>query len=530
LPRPASGRKAGIKSQDELPFPFLVDNSEEFVFETEADEEAYKMMIAGRVQTPENLRESFYSEAPLDFELSPWPLTPEGVIAADECTDAQIATWECRAKRGPLSAKVLKKRRGALLNVHFFDEIRPELEKDAALAEMRARWARDKAAEARQFDELAEQGAAFTSWPIAGERRWPVPDAAWKCHAEWFKKWRAQPRLPSTFHPVKRSNSVSSMKSWLSVSDISWVEVESTASDFGFHDILEEQESPSELRAAARKSLDCISKSAVQELKALCRPPAGVDIVCGCVMHLLAGVAPEIPLTKKGNVKDVSWKGFQAFASNPSQLMQNCADFADAIDEGRVPRKNIDRARWIKNKMGLSCDEIKMKSLAAHHLAVWVSNIITYYDVAAPSQVAASEAESHACNGARQAEKHKSPSLSCLSKADIVELKSLAAPPVEVMEVIAAMACLLGSEEKPSGGWAQCKRVIGDPCLLGKLLSFDAQKVSPTALAQAKAIAEQPFFCVDVMRTKSVAAAGLVAWILQVLDSSMEAPLVIGDH
>jgi len=94
----------------------------------------------------------------------------------------------------------------------------------------------------------------------------------------------------------------------------------------------------------------------------------------------------------------------------------------------------------------------------------------------------------------------------------------LAKPPALVVEAVAAAVCLLGSEEKP--GWGQCKQVLGDMCFLDKLLSFDAQKVSPMAFAQAKAIAEQPSFCVDVVRSHSAAAAGLVAWTLQVLDKA----------
>merc|ERR1712187_1028944 len=100
-----------------------------------------------------------------------------------------------------------------------------------------------------------------------------------------------------------------------------------------------------------------------------------------------------------------------------------------------------------------------------------------------------------------------------LSKADVTELKTFGKPPAEVMQAVVAVSCLVTGEECHNG-WEQCKALLADPSFLSKLLSCDIAKVSPGALAQAKALADEPFFNVDAMKAKSCAAAGLVAWTL----------------
>merc|ERR1711977_552194 len=72
----------------------------------------------------------------------------------------------------------------------FLQEIFPVLDREAAFAEMHARWARDKAQEAREHDELAKQGESFVAWPSC--RRWPQQPSAWSRHAAWFAMWRAK--------------------------------------------------------------------------------------------------------------------------------------------------------------------------------------------------------------------------------------------------------------------------------------------------------------------------------------------------
>merc|ERR1719399_1853690 len=74
------------------------------------------------------------------------------------------------------------------------------------------------------------------------------------------------------------------------------------------------------LVAQAEAALDVLNKKDFQELKSLAKPPAGVDNLVGCVIHLFAGLdhGPlTIEIDKKGRVKDTGWKTAQKIMVTP---------------------------------------------------------------------------------------------------------------------------------------------------------------------------------------------------------------------
>eukprot|EP00928_Gymnodinium_smaydae_P002646 TRINITY_DN10948_c0_g1_i1.p3 TRINITY_DN10948_c0_g1~~TRINITY_DN10948_c0_g1_i1.p3 ORF type:complete len:117 (-),score=27.52 TRINITY_DN10948_c0_g1_i1:234-584(-) len=115
-----------------------------------------------------------------------------------------------------------------------------------------------------------------------------------------------------------------------------------------------------------------------------------------------------------------------------------------------------------------------------------------------------------------------------LCKRDVVELKSFVNPRQEVCELLAAVGFLLGASEKMT--WGQCKVMMYRMTFLEKLLTLDVEKISSEALADTAAIAGMPFFEVETMGAKSAAAAGLVAWVLNVLDKAKKSSLVAEDR
>jgi dynein heavy chain len=133
----------------------------------------------------------------------------------------------------------------------------------------------------------------------------------------------------------------------------------------------------------AEAALDVLDKKDFQELKSLPKPPAGVDLVCACAMHLQAGLDPNIEVDKKGQVKDDSWKGAGKMMANPEKFLQNLKEYKSFIDDSQVPQINVERARKIKESMGDDFSQAGMakKSGAAAGLTVWIINIIMYYDV-----------------------------------------------------------------------------------------------------------------------------------------------------
>merc|ERR1719399_348053 len=55
------------------------------------------------------------------------------------------------------------------------------------------------------------------------------------------------------------------------------------------------------LVAQAEAALDVLNKKDFQELKSLAKPPAGVDRLVECVIHMYAGIDPNVEVDKKGH-------------------------------------------------------------------------------------------------------------------------------------------------------------------------------------------------------------------------------------
>merc|ERR1719409_2575919 len=86
------------------------------------------------------------------------------------------------------------------------------------------------------------------------------------------------------------------------------------------------------LVAGLEAALDVVGKKDFQELKCLAKPPAGVDRVLECVMHLLAGIDPSVEVDRAGRVKDTSWKAAQRLMGNPQQFLERLARYKDTVD------------------------------------------------------------------------------------------------------------------------------------------------------------------------------------------------------
>merc|ERR1712039_171981 len=93
------------------------------------------------------------------------------------------------------------------------------------------------------------------------------------------------------------------------------------------------QKPRAELLDGAAAALHSLRVQAMQELKAFSKPPQGVDSVCICLLHLLAGLSPAVELTAKGNVRYASWKGAQHLLGSPRDVLQTLNSFKDFIDE-----------------------------------------------------------------------------------------------------------------------------------------------------------------------------------------------------
>lgn len=106
--------------------------------------------------------------------------------------------------------------------------------------------------------------------------------------------------------------------------------------------------------------------------------------------------------------------------------------------------------------------------------------------------------------------------VNCLNKSSIQELKSLAKPPVECIDVTKTVLLLRG--EKKNFTWQNAQKMMNNPPkFLEEIVAFDGNNIDPWILDQVKPVIDQPFFNFNTMKGKSVAAAYLASWVVNIV-------------
>ena len=132
----------------------------------------------------------------------------------------------------------------------------------------------------------------------------------------------------------------------------------------------------------AMAALDTLNKKDLGECKTMSKPPVGVDDVFGATMVLLAGIHPNIVITKTGKVKDVKWDACKKqLLGNIPEYLEYLLNFKQVIDDGKVPMVNWKEVRGFLAEEYFKPEIIATKNKAAAGLCNWVINIVTYYDI-----------------------------------------------------------------------------------------------------------------------------------------------------
>lgn len=107
----------------------------------------------------------------------------------------------------------------------------------------------------------------------------------------------------------------------------------------------------------------------------------------------------------------------------------------------------------------------------------------------------------------------------CLEVGQIQTFKSFPNPPTGTPLVTDAVAILLGKDGKGwSPGWKSGKKLLGNPSsLIKELKEFDGRVIPDDRVVKADKIIKQPIFDVDIMTNKSVAAANLCGWVINIV-------------
>ena len=105
-----------------------------------------------------------------------------------------------------------------------------------------------------------------------------------------------------------------------------------------------------------------------------------------------------------------------------------------------------------------------------------------------------------------------------INKSDIDELKSFSNPPKAVNAVTMCVQYLKPTgKENPSAGWAGAKLMMGQPNFLYCLMNYEKDKIKDSWVKPIKSYFKDPEFNVEAMRAKSMAAAGMLQWVVAIV-------------
>lgn len=109
--------------------------------------------------------------------------------------------------------------------------------------------------------------------------------------------------------------------------------------------------------------------------------------------------------------------------------------------------------------------------------------------------------------------------MNTLEKKSLTELKALTTPPAGVDTVTAAVLVLLGGGKIPKDlGWGAAKKMMNNvDQFLKQLQEYDKDNTPDIACTYIENnYTSNPDFNVDKMRSKSSAAAGMTAWVINI--------------
>ncbi|XP_058960986.2 dynein beta chain, ciliary-like [Pocillopora verrucosa] len=110
--------------------------------------------------------------------------------------------------------------------------------------------------------------------------------------------------------------------------------------------------------------------------------------------------------------------------------------------------------------------------------------------------------------------------LNTLNKNNLTELKSFGSPPTAVANVTAAVMALLSPPNKipKDKSWKQCKIMMAKvDQFLDSLINYDKENIHENNLKAVQPYLDDPEFEPDFIRSKSIAAAGICAWALNII-------------
>lgn len=109
--------------------------------------------------------------------------------------------------------------------------------------------------------------------------------------------------------------------------------------------------------------------------------------------------------------------------------------------------------------------------------------------------------------------------LNTLNKNNLTELKSFGSPPDIVVKVCAAVLVLYSKGKIPKDrSWKQSKLMMSKVDeFLNNLINFDKDNIPPEVIKEVSVYMEDPEFDGEKIKSRSLAAAGLAAWVVGIV-------------
>jgi len=107
--------------------------------------------------------------------------------------------------------------------------------------------------------------------------------------------------------------------------------------------------------------------------------------------------------------------------------------------------------------------------------------------------------------------------VNCLEVKSITELKALGSPP-EACVVVAKAVLILKQGEKKNHTWPAAQKMMNNPKkFIDDIIAFDGNNIDEWKLTALEPILKESFFSFEVMKGKSIAAAYLCGWIVNII-------------
>ncbi|VDL18993.1 unnamed protein product [Hymenolepis diminuta] len=111
--------------------------------------------------------------------------------------------------------------------------------------------------------------------------------------------------------------------------------------------------------------------------------------------------------------------------------------------------------------------------------------------------------------------------LNTLNKNNLTEMKSFGTPPAAVVKVVAAVSCLLAPQGKvpKDRSWKAAKAGMMGKIdqFLDNLINYDKENMHESSLKAVAEYLKDPEFDPNFVRSKSLAAAGLCSWVINIV-------------